>query len=485
MRVGLKRDALLVFALLLFVSAYFYQDPGWNGNSRLGLTFAIVQEGRFTIDSFHETSKLATGDKSFYNGHYYSDKAIGSSLFGALVYWPLFWLNKLLQWQLRMWAVKYILTVVAIALPSALAGSLVYVAAMFIKPQRFYAYTVAIAVTLGTMWFPFTVVFFGHALAAALLFCAFFMIFRLRWRPVAYQPWYRLLIGLVLGLALITEYTTALIVVPLVVYYFYVVWNISRLRNLRSIVLPALGGIMPLAALALYNTQVFGSPWSLGYEHLDNAYFSKSMGQGLMGVHLPRLDVLFYLTLHPAQGIFWQSPVLLLSLVGLAFMLVKSRYRAEGLIALVGFVGYLLMNSGYYMWWGGWSFGPRHVVPLLPFLALPLLFVPKRLFPLVVALTLVSAAQMLIVAASAVQVPDDVLAKLSQVGYFDYSTIYSSCIPQLLEGGWAWNIGQNGLGLQAVASLLPLFAVVIAASAYFYLPQLANTRAAVQQANRV
>jgi hypothetical protein len=30
---------------------------------------------------------------------------------------------------------------------------------------------------------------------------------------------------------------------------------------------------------------------------------------------------------------------------------------------------YVIFNAGYYMWWGGWSFAPRHLVPVIPFLA--------------------------------------------------------------------------------------------------------------------
>src|SRR6202034_3235494 len=33
---------------------------------------------------------------------------------------------------------------------------------------------------------------------------------------------------------------------------------------------------------------------------------------------------------------------------------------------------YLLLNSSYAVWDGGWSYGPRHLSPALPFLCLPL-----------------------------------------------------------------------------------------------------------------
>src|SRR4030043_57630 len=89
-----RKDALIIFCLLSIVFAYFYQDGGWNGNSRFGLIFAIVQEGRLTIDSFHAKNGTKTDDKSYFNGHYYSDKAIGPSLVGAIFYVPLYWVKQ-------------------------------------------------------------------------------------------------------------------------------------------------------------------------------------------------------------------------------------------------------------------------------------------------------------------------------------------------------------------------------------------------------
>ena len=33
---------------------------------------------------------------------------------------------------------------------------------------------------------------------------------------------------------------------------------------------------------------------------------------------------------------------------------------------------YVLYNSGYYMWWGGWAAGPRLLCPAIPFFIAPL-----------------------------------------------------------------------------------------------------------------
>ena len=64
-----RRSAWLLGIILFFGSAYFYQDPEWNGNSRLDLTRAIVEQGRLEIDAYHDAPGWATGDKAYYDGH--------------------------------------------------------------------------------------------------------------------------------------------------------------------------------------------------------------------------------------------------------------------------------------------------------------------------------------------------------------------------------------------------------------------------------
>lgn len=465
----LPKDLVLVFVLLLFMYVYFYQDPGWNGNSRFALIFAFVQGGHLTIDSFHDTEGTVTGDKSFYNGHYFSDKAIGISVVGSVVYLPMYWLAKLFDYHLSLWSVKHILTICVIGLPSALAGTSVYAACAYVTTNKAQRYTATIAITLGTMWFPYSVVFFGHALAASLLFCAFFLIFRLRSTSTLPTTWYMFLIGLVLGGAMITEYTTTLVVVPLIIYYFYVHWEKQAAWNRGIVVVPALGGLIPLGMLALYNTLCFGNPFSLGYAHVESALFKESMARGLMGIQQPQLKVVYYLTLHPAHGLFWQSPVLILSLLGTYFMFYTKRYQAEATLTIVALLSYLLMNSGYYAWWGHWASGPRHLIPMLPFLCLPLLFVPKRLLPLTVILSVISVAQMLIVAATTVQVPDDRIRNIAALGYFEYSSIYSYGLRQLLNGNIAWNLAQKLFGWKTTTSILPTIIATASITTVFFM----------------
>jgi hypothetical protein len=325
------------------------------------------------------------------------------------------------------------------------------------------------AIMLGTMCLPFSSVFFGHQLAAAFLFSSFFLIFQLRIMPELFnKPFYLFLIGLLLGFAFLTEYTTLVVILPMMVYYVFLCWEKRPpFLNFKRLAVTVLGGIIPLIILLIYNQQSFGSPLTIGYEHLGNQ-FQAEMSQGLMGIHWPQLEVLFYLTFHPAQGLFWQSPVLMMSFVGIYYMLIDQRYRVEGIMIVVSTVFYLLLNSGYFMWWGGASFGPRHLIPMLPFLGIPLVFIPRRLFPLVIILGIISIAQMFIPLAGFIEVPDDRFENISGMGYFAYSTIYSYCLQQLIKGYFAYNLGEKLLGLKGWMILIPNLLAILITSGFFF-----------------
>src|SRR5947207_13090537 len=71
------------YALWLFgLFAYFIPAATWNPVSRFDLTRAIVERRTFAIDDFVDD----TGDRSFANGHWYTDKAPIPSLVAVPAY---------------------------------------------------------------------------------------------------------------------------------------------------------------------------------------------------------------------------------------------------------------------------------------------------------------------------------------------------------------------------------------------------------------
>jgi len=50
----------------------------------------------------------------------------------------------------------------------------------------------------------------------------------------------------------------------------------------------------------------------------------------------------------------------------------RAGRREEAVLFTTIFGTYLLLHAGWWSWYGGWSWGPRFLVPTLPFLILPL-----------------------------------------------------------------------------------------------------------------
>ena len=144
-----------------------------------------------------------------------------------------------------------------------------------------------------------------------------------------------------------------------------------------------------------------------------------------------------------------------------------STYRVEALIAITAFLSLLILYSGFYAWWGAWTFGPRYLIPMLVFLCLPLMFIPRRWFFSIAILGFISIVQMLIPVSSIVLVPDDFIKRIDQVGYFAYSTIYSYCLPLLLDGEFSRNMGIRLFSFNAWLSLVPPIGILLITLFFF------------------
>src|SRR3970040_1888806 len=88
------RTELILFFVLVFITySYFPHSASANCRTRFDLVRAIVEQGTFRIDSYHEN----TIDKAIYKGHYYTDTAPGASFLAVPVYFLVFHVVRLLK----------------------------------------------------------------------------------------------------------------------------------------------------------------------------------------------------------------------------------------------------------------------------------------------------------------------------------------------------------------------------------------------------
>ena len=365
--------------IILIAAVYFFQDPEWNGNSRLNLTRAIVEQGSFQIDKYVNQHDWITEDVALFEGHYYSDKAIGSSFLAVPFYFLIYNFANALHLQLGSALIKHLLTALVLGPGLALNGMVMYRLAGKLGASPARALTVTLAVALGTMLWPYSAVFYGHVLAATFLILAFYLLFSMRQTPEAISPARCAGVGAAIGLAFITEYTTALIIAGLIIYALYVLRRQSIGAILKLGIAAALGALIPLAFMFAYNFSVYGNPVAMGYTYEASDTFQEGMSLGLMGIHRPRLSVLYHITFDSRFGLFWASPVLLLTTIGYVLPFIRREHRAEALLSAYAVAIMLIMNAGYYLWWGGYAFGPRLIIPALSFFVVPLAMLPAIL----------------------------------------------------------------------------------------------------------
>jgi len=198
----------------------------------------------------------------------------------------------------------------------------------------------------------------------------------------------------------------------------------------------ALGALGPGLIIGAYHYACFGAPWRTGYSFIPNARFAAGHATGFMGIRLPKLDALSGLLFGRFRGLFYVAPVALPLFIG-----VFARARLKDAVALGGglaFIALLLVNSSYYMWWGGAAAGPRHLVPVLGFLALGAPWVLSQRWSrwAFFALGAVSALNMLVIAGVGLEAPErgDVL--------FDFA------YARLLQGRLSAIAGASNLGLE-------------------------------------
>ena len=464
LRAFLNADSALLFALCVFVFCNFMNGAASgnpNTKSRMFLALSISESGRISIGDYGPL----TEDRAERAGRYYSDKAPGMALLALPVVMaarPLLargsagdvcsgadcWFGPNGQTNSYYRALYYLATALTSVAMTAAAVVLFRSFVIVLYQDRGAAIFAALALAFGTPLGAWATTFFEHAAAASWLLAG---LVAAHW--AGRQPSDSLragtagvLVAAPLGLALITSYLTAVPVLMVAAYALLGAWRKPR-RWVLMAALAAIGtGALVVAPLLAYNWTAFGSPLSVGYSHVDGF---EGMKEGLFGISWPDLTVLRGLTIDQYRGLLWVAPIVILYPLGLVAMLRERRSRALGVLGAAVTAYYLLVNSGYAYWEGGFSLGPRHLIPVLPFLMLAIaaLWVAAGavLRSLMVALGVAGAAVNIMAMATTVT-PDSA----------NPHPITDIIVPRFLAGDVHSIIGST-VRVEGLASLLPFF----------------------------
>jgi hypothetical protein len=161
-----------------------------------------------------------------------------------------------------------------------------------------------------------------------------------------------LLAGIALGLGALLKPNFLILFLPLAVFC-------ARNKNFRTILWMAAGPAVSTAAILYSNALMYGSPFAPPQPFRFGNVF-EGMGGLLFSWN---------------HGIITLAPIALLALA-----LWKRFFRerkAEAALIAAGFAVYFLMMAFFDCWWGGWCYGPRLVVPVLPLLMVPVFYLPE------------------------------------------------------------------------------------------------------------
>lgn len=349
--------------VLLFIALHvkYYEDGDVNAFSRYAAMRAMTMEQTFSIDNFKGwTMDWAQAP----NGHYYSNKAPGP----ILIAYPYFWvvdqikaitiagfrdqgyLDKLTIGYEHKSGLPFLFQI----LPYCL---LVLFSAKYLResgagnPAILFT---TIALLFGNTAALFMSTWFGHGMAAWLTLSAYFALHHKRYR----------LSGLLIGAGILTDYSIALFLIPVLVHLIY-----QKEIGRRLFLQVGVGALLPGILWIWYHTVNFGHLLAL-----PNMFQNPVFGSTLAGqFQLPSPYYMMVLLFGDQRGILYTQPwVLVVCVVIIHRLVYVKRSIMDHRLAFLSLVGLgllLIMNSSFVGWHGGSSPGPRYLSAAFPFFA--------------------------------------------------------------------------------------------------------------------
>ncbi|MEW5719117.1 MAG: hypothetical protein AB1817_10850 [Chloroflexota bacterium] len=349
-RYGAAWLALLLLGIYLLT--YSGQIYSGDGMSMFSVTESFVKRGEWNTDQlwtlFKSRGEIAA------DGESYAKYGCGTSLLIA----PLYAFAQALP-GLGLAQT----TLLASAFAIAFAGALVFLAARRLQFSRGASVGAALLFGLATPAWVYARELWSEPFGLVTLFAAFYFLQCYRAGARARDAF---IAGVAFALAVATRVTNVALA-PVFAWYGF--WNGANERaatntpsrsastRWRDVALFAAPLVLIAFSIAWYDWVRFGNALATGYR--TDETFDNPLPLGLYG-----------LLFSPGKGLFVYVPIF----AALPFSGAALARRAQRETILIGVVAafYVLLFSAWYYWWGGTSWGPRFLVPTLPFLALAL-----------------------------------------------------------------------------------------------------------------
>ncbi|MBN1605125.1 MAG: hypothetical protein JW940_00755 [Polyangiaceae bacterium] len=456
------RQLLVLFGSVAFLYLYFFpyfdrlNSPAEN--ARIYMVKAIVEHHTFSVDAVIQGLYASNADLSQYDGRLYSCKAPGTSFLGVPVLYAFTRLG-----SLSKLGETYVLRLFVSTLPSLVFLFVYYGFLRRFSEHRYLRNLTFLGLALGTMFFTYALLLFGHQQAAIGLFGGFMCCYENKRRE---RDSVVLLLagGLLIALGVSCEYQAVLAGLCLAAYAF-----VSTKRKWRFVIVLA-GGLGPAVLTGLYHQQSFGSVLHTGHDYLASQAFVDYQQYGYKGFFYFTCSSLSGTFWSPGNGLFFYAPWLLFLVPGVYAMFHKKGFFWEALCISLVVLSDFVFVSGMYAWKGGWSVGPRYLGVTMPFIALTILvfldWVSQRFRHLYYVFVPALVVSVLIYALSSViypHFPDSI-----------HNPYFELLLPLLSMGYYPYNLGRL-LGLGDFPSALPYFAVLLPLLGYIVVGYVGET----------
>ncbi len=338
----------IYFGIAIYLLPMFPHGGSANELTRWATAASIVEKGSFDI-SWTESLIGPNVDTARVGPNLYSNKAPGTAVLAVPFYaiarvfvGPPNASNIRVTWFVMRIAISTLpLLLLAIWLCKRGANEFGLAVLLFASPLFIYS-----------------LLFFSHVFVAVAVYFAF----RLLFDESDESRWRFLVAGALSGLAVISEFPA---VFPVVVFTIGILFMDKRARFSRLAYF-VLGGLPFAICLLIYNNSLFGSPFSFSYAHETFPEWAEIANTGAFGIGFPTLSNLFLLLISPSRGLFFFAPVLVLSVVN--FFVSKERATLRHRVKVGAVLLTVLVMSGHGAAHGGWAFGPRYLVIIVPLL---------------------------------------------------------------------------------------------------------------------
>jgi len=344
----------------MLLNIIFRGGAGTNELSRYATLRAMSEEFTFKIDKYVDWTIDWSQTR---DGSYYSNKAPGPMFLSFPIFFVMDHISKFDKKYSSSSppgpTTRAIVVLVTQIIPFALLALLIAIYLKKINVPIAGIHFAMLAILYGNTASFFINTLFGHASSAGFLLAAYLYLLKKNYKAV----------GFTYGMALLSEYTAALILPILVITI--AIENKKKFSWIKDTIV---GGSFPGILWCWYHISTCGSPFIIPAQFQNPIWqdFSPKshLFLGMFSIDL-QWNILQELVVGNMRGLLFTQPWLLLAAIIAPIVLYRNRFSKINLgifyfFALSGIITLLLMNSSFNGWHGGHTSGPRYLSMMLP-----------------------------------------------------------------------------------------------------------------------